>query len=813
MSLILAPNVNENTTGPNNGNIGFPGGTKGYVTSYPINPLFNFKANGIYTYNTDYFFPLIVDSDTGALKAADDGDDFVLPDGFDSLALDATITDTFDVDYTTGEGTNSATVTITITGLNDDPTALDDLYGTVVAGGGTVTIDVLDNDFDIDVYEGDGDLFGDTFEINSFDVTSTEGGTITLNANGTDLDYTAPTGFIGIDTFTYDIVDQHGAFSGTATVTVVVGPENTAPTAVDDSYMVDEDDGLTLFSGTNDVLYNDTDPDTGDQALLGAILKTDVYYSNSAGAAQANTDADGTGDIVFNADGSFSYNPGGNFDYLGVGDSAYVAFEYTVFDGDLNSSDDGLVVIQIKGENDDPTGTDGSATVYERGLSTGTQPVADMLSDNDIIQTIDMQISDPDDSDVLVFAEMANGTNQVSMTSSYGTLVFNTDGTVTYTLAAPWDHDTLPAEDVFDFYVIDQEGGSKALTATITIGDDNPFLGDSPTLAEGADNDIDGNLQSAPVFVSNGSNTSDTFDYYPGADGSTLSVIKKPGQFTLYDENGDAPGGEVTVTSTYDAASNTVTGTFDNGEFAGQEFYTLVVDDSDPTGSYLFTILKDPPDALIPLDFGGGVNPGGPSETKVPNGITFDGGSIDTGDYGDLAGSWDTELNDGDYLLNPNNGGGIGVGNGNIDLGEAIKITTGTQEISGFSLDITGVGGGVANSEPLYLTWEAWSGGVEVDVGKIEITGITGEVTELISPDFDFDTIYLTFEGMDHNDKLRINNISALKAVEVDDFALTFGLGAAETGTTSDGDTAPPTASEGEFTIYVDGTDADMIFT
>lgn len=807
--------VNENTSG--NENVQFGPGEKGFVTSDPVNPLFKFKTNGIFTYDTNYLLPLYVDNTGNAIRLTDDGDDILLADGFDSLAYGATVTDTFTVEYTTGEGTTSEQVTLTITGVNDDPTAVDDTFGTLIDNdAGPTVIDVLANDFDIDTFDNeiikDVDTNGDTFSIASV----TDGANGSVTTNGSTVSYDPDAGFIGVDTFTYTIEDQWGG-TDTATVTVVVGPTNTPPTATDDSYSVSEEDGLTLFNaddtpgGGIGVLDNDSDPEND---ILGAVLKTDVYHSNAAGGAQANSDATGTGDIVFYSDGSFSYDPEGSFNYLSDGASAYVAFEYTAFDGSLNSSDDALVVIEIQGENDAPTGSDGSATVWERGLSTGTQPEPNGIPDSgvnsDISQTIDLNIDDVDSGDSPYLAQDSAGSNTSAMIGAYGTLTLNSDGTVVYLLTAPADHDDGGTQqDVFNLFVVDGNGGSQALTVTIDVMDDNPFLGDSPTADEASDNDVDNPVEGVLQLV-DGATGTDTFDFYPGADLSTLSVTSVPSTFTWYDTNGDAAGGEVTVSSSYDAATKTVTGTISGGEFDGEALYTLALTDTDPTASYLFTLLQDAPTDLIPLDFGGGVNPGGPEETKEPSGIIFDGGSVT--DLTDLAGTWDTEFGDGSYFLNPNNAGGIGVGNGNIEQLEAIKITTpGPGTVSAFSLDLDPVGGGIGNTAPLDLVWEAY-GTMSSASGSWELDPFTNVVTVLIEPGIDFDEIYLAVAGLDGNDKLRINNISVEQAIDVDDFELAFTLGAVETGPTEDGDVAagqPDTS----FVVQIDGTDPDMIFT
>ncbi|MFI1770118.1 Ig-like domain-containing protein, partial [Thalassobellus citreus] len=90
--------------------------------------------------------------------------------------------------------------------------------------------------------------------ITSFESSSTNGGTVTSNNDGT-FDYTPATGFVGTDTFDYTICDDDTptASCSTATVTITVTDEGN-PTAVDNTASTTED---TLVTTVN-VLTNDT---------------------------------------------------------------------------------------------------------------------------------------------------------------------------------------------------------------------------------------------------------------------------------------------------------------------------------------------------------------------------------------------------------------------------------------------------------------------------------------------------------------------------------------------------------------------------
>jgi hypothetical protein len=115
--------------------------------------------------------------------------------------------------FTVHDGTHEsapATISITVTPVNDPPVAVND---DVEASDRGVTIPLsllLANDSDVD---------GDTLTVASVSNRSTNGGTVVLA--GTNVTYIPATGFSGADAFTYTIRDPSGS-SASATVRVQV---------------------------------------------------------------------------------------------------------------------------------------------------------------------------------------------------------------------------------------------------------------------------------------------------------------------------------------------------------------------------------------------------------------------------------------------------------------------------------------------------------------------------------------------------------------------------------------------------------------
>ena len=152
---------------------------------------------------------------------------------------------TDDFTYTLNGG-SSASVAMTVTCVDDAPTAVAD-NATVNEDSGASTIDVLNNDNNTD---------GGPITVNS--VTQPGNGTVVITNGGADLTYEPTADYCNdgspTDDFTYTL---NGGSSATVAVTVTCVEDD--PTAVNDAATVAEDASAT----TIDVLNNDTDPDGG----------------------------------------------------------------------------------------------------------------------------------------------------------------------------------------------------------------------------------------------------------------------------------------------------------------------------------------------------------------------------------------------------------------------------------------------------------------------------------------------------------------------------------------------------------------------
>ncbi len=175
-----------------------------------------------------------------------------------------------------------ATVTITVSPVNDAPEAVDDEYSVVENGLLEVAAPgVLLNDIDVDFDNMVASL-----------VTTVEHGSLVLLGDGSFTCQPEPD-FVGTDTFVYKLITYpnttQNMWTDEATVTITVTPANDAPVAIADAYSTDEDTELIVEAPG--VLTNDIDEDalTAELVLDAAngtlVLATDdpLTYMPDAG--------------------------------------------------------------------------------------------------------------------------------------------------------------------------------------------------------------------------------------------------------------------------------------------------------------------------------------------------------------------------------------------------------------------------------------------------------------------------------------------------------------------------------------------------
>ncbi|MGI9495313.1 MAG: Ig-like domain-containing protein [Mariniblastus sp.] len=227
--------------------------------------------------------------------------------------------DSFNYTINDGNGnTDTATVSITVDAVNDNPVASDD--SSVTNEDTAVLINVISNDTDVD---------GDSLTVDS--VNQPANGTVVNNGDGT-VTYTPANGFFGVDTFSYTVSD--GSLSDSANVSVTVNEvvEDDPPVANNDNAIVNEDSQVGV-----PVLANDDDPN-------GDTLAIDSFTQASNGTVTQNNDI-----LVYTPDDDFNGSD---------------SFSYTINDGNGNT-DSATVFVTINAVNDNPVANNDSGTTDE----------------------------------------------------------------------------------------------------------------------------------------------------------------------------------------------------------------------------------------------------------------------------------------------------------------------------------------------------------------------------------------------------------------------------------------------------------------
>ncbi|MGB5441860.1 MAG: tandem-95 repeat protein, partial [Gammaproteobacteria bacterium] len=180
----------------------------------------------------------------------------------------------------------------------------------------------------------------------------------------------------------------------------------------------------------------------------------------------------GSGTLVNENDGKFSFDPGSDFQDLAEGETRDVSFAYRATDnsGTANAiSTDAMVTISVTGENDRPVVSDIVINAIEDGLAV----------------TGSFVVSDIDDSDAHTFAITSN--------PDEGSVLNNNDGTFSFDPGS--DFQDLPAGETrvvdFEYEATDDSGGGSDTSAkaevsvTVTGTNDAPVLDNAGNMALG----------------------------------------------------------------------------------------------------------------------------------------------------------------------------------------------------------------------------------------------------------------------------------------------------------------------------------------
>ncbi|EIV1736890.1 tandem-95 repeat protein, partial [Vibrio parahaemolyticus] len=211
--------------------------------------------------------------------------------------------DTFTYVVTSGGVSESTTVEVNVTPVNDAPVAKDDIATT--QEDTAVTIDVLPNDTDVD---------GDKLSIQSASVPETQG---TVEIVDGKLVFTPAENFHGDAEITYIVTD--GQLTDEAKVAVAVNPVNDAPTIKVDAVESITEDAVSTDTVVATLTVRDTDT-SEDQLTVSLennsngyfVLVGDEVKLTQAGVDAVNNDELNLKDLTISASVSDGVNPTAN---------------------------------------------------------------------------------------------------------------------------------------------------------------------------------------------------------------------------------------------------------------------------------------------------------------------------------------------------------------------------------------------------------------------------------------------------------------------------------------------------------------------
>ena len=352
------------------------------------------------------------------------------------------------------------TVTIDVAEVNDDPVADDDAGISETSQAATVA-----------VLEGDADPDADELHVSDFGQPAH--GTVDCTPAGV-CTYTPEPGFVGTDSFEYEVSDGRGG-SDRATVTLTVQadplPSNQDPLAEDDTAETQAGQPVAIA-----VLGNDQDADGGQ-------LSVDTVTQPQHGS------------VVLDSDGRLVYRPDEGF-------TGTDSFDYTVIDGQGGAAGARVTVTvhaQPAAENRPPA-PDDDRTTTARG---------DAVTIN--VLTGD---SDPDGDDLTLI-----GWTQ----PRHGRVTCEADGRCTYR-----PDPGFVGTDSFTYSVRDEHGATRTATVDVTVGASQAQAPDpEPPVDEGGSRRGD-QSEGAPTVpaVDDGSppepSTEPVADESPDEDGGSL---------------------------------------------------------------------------------------------------------------------------------------------------------------------------------------------------------------------------------------------------------------------------------------------------
>jgi hypothetical protein len=474
---------------------------------------------------------------------------------------------TYTVDDGAGDTSNTATITVTVTSIDDVPVVANNSYS-LVSNSLNNNLNIIANDSDIDT------------TLNYGHVTIVSGVSHgSLNLSGSSLLYTPTTSYSGNDAFTYKLNDGT-TDSTTATVSLSIVAPNVTPVTNNDSvttpenvsvvidfksndtddkvisssdYVIDsapsngsiaeissymQYDPNTNFSGVDTFTYHLVDDDgavSNTSTVTVTVTHTNVkptVVNDSAGTPEdtavtfdvLSNDSDPEGDSLTYANvsivsqppqgtatiksGGIEYTPNANFSGLDT-------MTYTVSDGSLTSSV-ATVHIMVAAVHDPSTLSNGSATVAEDGTVTLT--ISDLVTVGDSLVAANAYtiVTQPNDGTLsgLVYTPDADFNGSDSFTFKVTDANSADSNVATFTINVSAVHDAPVAVNSTVNLNEDESGTLINLTQHVTAGDAAVVVGSHVIVAQPSNGNLTGSSGSTMEYTPNADfNGTDSFTF------------------------------------------------------------------------------------------------------------------------------------------------------------------------------------------------------------------------------------------------------------------------------------------------------------
>ncbi|EDX87629.1 PKD domain protein [Synechococcus sp. PCC 7335] len=525
--------------------------------------------------------------------------------------------DTFNYTITDIDGdTSSAVVIVEVSAADSQPIAVDDSATTGEGNAITLSeIALLNND----------SLGDEPTTITAVDTTSTEGGVIVDNADGS-YTYTPAPGFVGIDSFDYTIADTDGD-SSTATVSVEVVDylldlsgytvelvENKPRRVIENGFVFD----ATATGGPSAHFHQPGTPAFLTQHNVGGNgVQINFVLTRADGSAFSFERFDYTSGLHFNGDVNAGFTVTGTLADGGeISQRFGPATSLDMFETALLSGEGWQSVTAVRFLGDRIATSETDTITQELNLDNlvirGLQPVAvddTATTDQDIpllISKIALLNNDSPGNGPITLIEVD------STTSNNSTIVDNADGTLTYTPAAGFI-----GTDTFNYVITDANGDISVATVTVEVKE---------------------TIDNQPLAVADSATTE-----------QDVAVVLNAVDLLSNDDLGDAPT-TITAVDTasvsggaiVDNADGTYTYTPANG-FIGQDTFDYVITDADGDSSTATVSVNVVKSSSLPL--GGLV-----VRLDAGTGVTTDGNGVVT-QWSDQSGLGNDVLGSGNPTL------------------------------------------------------------------------------------------------------------------------------------------------------------------